>query len=164
MTAKRRWEPSDGLRTMEVRGDGAERVVYCTHCMETVIPSEAELKPTRIRDCVLRHGNRMCPAHGRIKYYRGMPELDRRAALRGVALYLQEAIQYQMGCHAPLQVVLRVVPPKLHRSGRLSKAGCSEALAEVCVPWLLRITRRGQRRGTVLRCLNHSLTLWWGES
>lgn len=60
MTAKRRWEPPDGLRTMEVRGDGAERVVYCTHCMETVIPSEAELKPTRIRDCVLRHWGTEC--------------------------------------------------------------------------------------------------------
>ena len=64
MTAKRRWEPSDGLRIMEVRGDGAERVLYCTHCMETVIPSEAELKPTRIRDCVLRHWGTECSRPG----------------------------------------------------------------------------------------------------
>ena len=60
MRERRRWEPPDSLRVMEVRGKGAERVLYCTYCMETVIPSEAELKPTRLRDCVLRHWGSKC--------------------------------------------------------------------------------------------------------
>ena len=61
---KRRWEPPDGLRVLEVQGHGPERVVYCTHCQATIIPTDAELKPTRMRDCALRHWRSRCDHPG----------------------------------------------------------------------------------------------------
>ena len=57
---KRRWEPPDGLYVLEVQGHGPERVVYCTHCQATITPTDAELRPTRMRDCALRHWRSIC--------------------------------------------------------------------------------------------------------
>ena len=66
---KRRYDQvaydSDGQqpRQLEVHGHGDDRVLHCTHCLETIRPWDTELKPGRLTDCARRHFNANCVKH-----------------------------------------------------------------------------------------------------
>ena len=48
------------MRQLEVQGHGDNRVLHCTHCLETIRPFSSELKPGRMTDCARRHFNSNC--------------------------------------------------------------------------------------------------------